>query len=223
MSIPTFHHKEADLKRAWGALPAVLLSVVAALAAVAAVAVFFWPNDIDPEVRATLRYVGAGQQQTTSAIKAINDSLAAERKAINDSLAAERRDLKMLSDQFLALAARQSTLQDDATRILRNNAELAERLKATQTQMAQDNASVAEQLKALTQMARDNTSAVEQLKERHEQMAGLLAKVSEESLRPHTPLPPPHPRPAMPKRKPAAPSQARIQPQSPFELQRREQ
>ena len=55
MSIPTFHHKEADLKRAWGALPAVLLSVVAALAAVAAIAVFFWPNDIDPEVRATLR------------------------------------------------------------------------------------------------------------------------------------------------------------------------
>ena len=73
MSIPTFH--QADLKRAWGGLPAALLSVVAALAAVAAVAVFFWPNDIDPEVRATLRYVGAGQQQTTSGIKAINDSL----------------------------------------------------------------------------------------------------------------------------------------------------
>ena len=129
----------------------------------------------------------------------------------------------MLSDQFLPLAARLTTLQDDATRILRNNAELAERLKATETQMAQDNASVAEQLKALTQMARDNASAVEQLKERHEQMAGLLAKVSEESLRPQTPLPPPHPTPAMPKRKPVAPSQARIQPQSPFELQRREQ
>ena len=214
MSISTFH--QADLKRAWGGLPAALLSVVAALAAVAAVAVFFWPNDIDPEVRATLRYVGAGQQQTTSGIKAINDSLAAEHKAINDSLAAERRDLKILSDQFLALAARQSTLQDDATRILRNNAELAERLKATETQMAQDNASVAEQLEALTQMARDNASAVEQLKESHEQMAGLLAKVSEESLRPQTPLPPPHPTPGMPKRKPVAPSQARIQPQSPF-------
>ena len=119
--------------------------------------------------------------------------------------------------QFLPLAARLTTLQDDATRILRNNAELAERLKATETQMAQDNASVAEQLKALTQMARDNASAVEQLKESHEQMTGLLAKVSEESLRPQTPLPPPHPTPAMPKRKPVAPSQARIQPQSPFE------
>jgi len=203
VSIPTFH--QADLKRAWGGLPAALLSVVAALAAAAAVVVFFWPNDIGPGVRATLQYVGAGQQQTTSGIE-----------AINDSLAAERRDLKMLSDQFLALAARQSTLQDDATRILRNNAELAERLKATETQMAQDNASVAEQLKALTQMARDNASAVEQLKESHEQMAGLLAKVSEESLRPQTPLPPPHPTPGMPKRKPVAPSQARIQPQSSF-------
>ena len=106
----------------------------------------------------------------------------------------------MLSDQFLPLAARLTTLQDDATRILRNNAELAERLKATETQMAQDNASVAEQLEALTQMARDNASAVEQLKESHEQMAGLLAKVSEESLRPQTPLPPSRPTP--PKRKP---------------------
>jgi len=38
------------------------------------------------------------------------------------------------------------------TRILRDNADLAEQLRATQTQMAQDNALVAEQLKALTQM-----------------------------------------------------------------------
>ena len=74
MSISTFHQAD-HLKRVWGGLPAVLFSVVAALAAVAAVAIFFWPNDIDPEVRATLRYVGAGQQQTTSGIKAINDSL----------------------------------------------------------------------------------------------------------------------------------------------------
>jgi len=66
----------------------------------------------------------------------------------------------MLSDQFLPLAARLTTLQVDATQILLNNAELAERLKATETQMAQDNTSVAEQLKALTQMARDNASAV---------------------------------------------------------------
>ena len=99
MSIPTFH--QADLKRAWGGLPAALLSVIAALAAVAAVAVFFWPNDIDPEVRATLRYVGAGQQQTTSGIKAINDNLAAERKAINDSLAAEPRGSRRQRHKWL--------------------------------------------------------------------------------------------------------------------------
>jgi len=147
VSIPTFH--QGELKRAWGGWPSALLSVVAALAAAAAVVVFFWPNDIGPGVRATLQYVGAGQQQTTSGIE-----------AINDSLAAERRDLKMLSDQFLPLAARLTTLQVDATQILLNNAELAERLKATETQMAQDNTSVAEQLKALTQMARDNASAV---------------------------------------------------------------
>jgi hypothetical protein len=43
------------------------------------------------------------------------------------------------------------------TRILRDNAALAEQLRATQTQMAQDNALVAEQLNALMQMmARGN-------------------------------------------------------------------
>jgi hypothetical protein len=108
-----------------------------------------------------LREIWAGQQETTIAIEAINDRLAAERrdlkmpsdqvlaqtsgkKTINDSLAAE--------DQFTVLAARLSALQNAMTRILRDNAELAERLKVTQAQMAQDNASVAEQLKALTQM-----------------------------------------------------------------------
>jgi hypothetical protein len=39
MSISTFH--QADLKRAWGGLPTALLSVVAALAAVAAVDYIF--------------------------------------------------------------------------------------------------------------------------------------------------------------------------------------
>ena len=199
MSIPTFH--QGELKRAWGGWPSALLSVVAALAAAAAVVVFFWPNDIGPGVRATLQYVGAGQQQTTSGIKAINDSLAAEHKAINDSLAAERRDLKTLSDQFLAqtrgkraindspaaeeLAPRLTALQNATTRILRDNAEIAERLKETQAQMAQDNASVAEQLKALTQMARDNA---EKRGGSREHVAGAFAKDSDESLRPQTPL-----------------------------------
>jgi hypothetical protein len=106
MSIPTFHQAD-HLKRAWGGLPAALLSVVAALAAVAAVAIFF---PIDPEVRATLRFIGAGLQQTTSGIK-----------AINDSLAAEQHDLKMLSDQFFALAARLNTLRRESCATMRSS------------------------------------------------------------------------------------------------------
>jgi hypothetical protein len=54
-------------------------------------------------------------------------------------------------------------LQNAVTRILRDNAELAERLKETQAQMAQDNAAVVEQLKALTEAARGNASADPQI------------------------------------------------------------
>jgi septal ring factor EnvC (AmiA/AmiB activator) len=199
MSISTFRHEGAYLKRAFGGLPAVLLSVVTAVAAIAAMAVSFWPDDIGPEVRVALRYIGAAQQRTTSGIE-----------TINDSLAAERRDLKMLSDQLAVLATRLDTLQGGSPEILRNNAELAERLKATQAQMAEGNASVAEQLKALTQMVRDNGSAAEQLKASQEQIADAIAKVSEESVRPPIPLPMSRPV-AIPKRRPLAPSQAGIQ------------
>jgi septal ring factor EnvC (AmiA/AmiB activator) len=111
------------------------LSVVAG-AVIAVVAVFFWSDTNDPQVSAALHNIGAGQNTTS------------EIRAISDSLEAERRDLKMLSDQFLALASRLSAVQENTTLILRNNAELAERLKTTQTQIAQDNALVAEQLKA---------------------------------------------------------------------------
>jgi septal ring factor EnvC (AmiA/AmiB activator) len=162
-----FRDQQAHLGR--GILPAVLLSVVATLAVVAPLAIFFRPDNIDPQVSATLQYIRAGQQQTTSGIEAINDRPAAEKllaqtrgtKAINNSLAAEH--------QFIALSARLSTLQDAMTRMLRDNADLAQQLRATQTQMAQDNALVAEQLKALTQiMAR---------------RPGVLAKGSDEGER----------------------------------------
>ena len=125
MSIPTVRDQHAHLGG--------VLSVVAALAVAAPVAILFWPDNIDPQVSATLQNIRAGQKQTTSGIGAIND----------------RPDL------FIALSTRLSTLQDAMTRILRDNAALAEQLKAAQTQitqMAQNNASVAEQLKALTQM-----------------------------------------------------------------------
>jgi hypothetical protein len=164
MPISTIRDQQARSGR--GILPAVLLSVVATLTVIAPIALFFRPDTVDPQVSATLQYIRAGQQQTTSGTEAINDRPAAEKllaqtrgtKAINVSLAAE--------DQFIALSARLSTLQDAMTRIQRD---LAEQLRATQTQMAQDNALVAEQLKALTQMMAGR--------------AGVLAMGSEERER----------------------------------------
>jgi septal ring factor EnvC (AmiA/AmiB activator) len=208
MRIPTIYDEKAYLSRAREGFPVALLSVVAALAIIASLAIFFWPGYplstatpvIDPEVRVALQDIRAGQRQTTSGIKTISDSLTAERDS-----------LKMLSDQISALTARLSALQYAATRILSENAELAEQLKVTQVQIAQDNALVAEQLKTLMQMARDNTSTVEQLKESHEQMVGIFAKVSEGSRRSHTPLPQPRSTTALPKQKPVGPSQARTQ------------
>jgi len=191
MPIPPLHEQQARLGRARGGWPEVPFSVVAALAAIAALAVFFWFGNSDPQVSATLREIWAGQQETTTGID-----------ATTNRLDAARRDLKTLPDQFLAqsrgkraindspaaeeLAPRLTALQNATTRILRDNAEIAERLKETQAQMAQDNASVAEQLKALTQMARDNA---EKRGGSREHVAGAFAKDSDESLRPQTPLP----------------------------------
>ena len=57
----------------------------------------------------------------------------------------------------MALSARLSALQDAVARMQRDNAELAEQVRAIQKQMAQDHALVAEQLNALMQMvARGN-------------------------------------------------------------------
>ena len=170
--------------------------MVATLAVVAALAIFFWPDNVDPQDSATLQYIRAGQKQTTSGTEAINDRAAAEKslaqtrgtKAIKNSPAAE--------DLFLALSTRLSALRDAMTRIQRDNAELAEQLSAIRTQMAQDNALVAEQLKTLTQMARGPT---EPLEEGHGHMAGVLAMGSEESLRPQAPLPQSRQTPAIPK------------------------
>jgi hypothetical protein len=167
--------------KAKGWVSGVLLSLVV-LAATAAGAIFFWPgwpnNKLILQVSATLRDIRAPQQQTTSGTNAINDSNATE-------------------DQFVALAARLSALESAMTRILRDNAELAERLKVSQAQMAQDNASVAEQLMALTH--RDNASAPPRSLRRA--MAGVVARDSEETLRPQSPLPQPNPTPAIPKRR----------------------
>jgi hypothetical protein len=114
--------------------------VIITLAVIAPVAIFFWPDNIDPQISVTSPYIRTAQQQTTTGI------------AVNDRPVAEKF---LAEDQFIVLSARLNTLRDAMARILRDNAALVEQLRATQTQqtqMAQDNALVAEQLKALTQM-----------------------------------------------------------------------
>jgi septal ring factor EnvC (AmiA/AmiB activator) len=190
-----------------------ILAVVA-VSVIVLSALFFWPESTatrvtDPEVIKSLQYIGESEQRTMSGIK-----------AINENLRTEHAHLDMLSDQFSALEERLKTLENSGTQILRDNAKLAEQLKATQAQMAEDNASVAEQLKDL-QMALASASAAER-PEGQEPMAGVIAKTSEEPLRP---IPLPLPRPTVaPKHKPAAlSSQARIQPQSPIKPHRSKQ
>ena len=148
MPIPAIRDQQAHSGRARGRSPAVLLSLVATFAVFAPLAIFFRADNVDPQ---------ASAQETASGLEGTNDRAAAEKflaqtrgtKAIDNSLAAQ--------DQFIALSARLSALQEAIRRILRDNADLAEQLRATQTQMAQDNALVAEQLNALTQMmARGN-------------------------------------------------------------------
>jgi len=113
------------------------------------------------------------------------------------------------------LAQRLQTMARD----LANVGQGIEQLKTNQEQMVRDNAELAEQLKAAqAQMARDNENAVEQLKASQEQMARLIAKASEQNLRPKTSAPPPRPI-ATPTRKPVpklSSPQARAQPLAPM-------
>ncbi len=147
---PTIYDQQEDLGRI--ILPVVLLSAIATLATIVSVAMFFWPDNIDRQISVALQNIRGSRQQTTSRTETINDRPAAENfltqtpgtDAINNNLASV--------DQFIALSVRLNTLQDAMTRIQRDNADLAQQLRATQTQMAQDNALVAEQLKAVTQM-----------------------------------------------------------------------
>jgi hypothetical protein len=147
MPLPIIRGQQAHRGRA------IFLSAIATLAVIAPVAAIFFRSD--PQATDRLQYIRTDQQQQqerTSGEEAISDRSAAEKyfaqtrgtKATDNSLAAE--------DQIKVLSARLSTLQESTTRILRDNAALAEQLRATQAQMAQDKASVAEQLKALTEM-----------------------------------------------------------------------
>jgi hypothetical protein len=106
-------------------------------------------------------------------------------------------------------------LKTSQEQMVRNNSAVAELLKAAQEQMVRDNAAVAEQLKASQeQMVRDNAAIAGQLKATQEQLGRLIAKASEQQLRPKTSAPPPRPI-ATPTGKPApklSSSQARAQP-----------
>jgi hypothetical protein len=108
-------------------------------------------------------------------------------------------------------------LKASQEQVARDHAKAIEQLKATQEQVARDNAKASEQLKASQeQIASDNANFGEQLKGSQEQIARVLARDSEQNIRPKTPAPPPRAT-ASPihRRVPTASSQAGAQPQAP--------
>jgi hypothetical protein len=111
-------------------------------------------------------------------------------------------------------------LKTGQEQMVRNNLAVAEQLKAAQEQMVRDNAAVAEQLKASQeQMVRDNAAIAGQLKATQEQMSRLIAKASDQQLRPKISALPPRqivPPTGKPLPKPASP-QARAQPPAPVQ------
>jgi gas vesicle protein len=133
------------------------------------------------------------------------------------SMAGERAPVEQEIEQLKTSIEQLKTAQEQ---MVRNVSAVAEQLKTAQEQMLRDNAAVAEQLKASQeQMVRDNAAVAEQLKASHEQMARLIAKASEQKLRPKTAAPPPQPI-ATPTRKPVpklSSPQARAQPLAPVQ------
>jgi outer membrane murein-binding lipoprotein Lpp len=133
------------------------------------------------------------------------------------SMARERAAVEQEIEQLKTSIEQLKTSQEQ---MVRNISAVAEQLKAAQEQMVRANAAVAEQLKASQeQMVRDNAAVAVQLKASQEQTVRLIAKVSEQQLRPKTSAPPPRPV-AAPTGKPvpklSAP-QARAQPLAPVQ------
>ena len=119
---------------------------------------------------------------------------APEPPGLAQPLRSTARDLAAAEQDIEQLRASIEWLKTSQEQLVRDNAAVAEQLKANQEQMARDNAAVAEQLKASQeQMARDNAAVAEQLKASQEQMARLIAKASEQQLRPKTSAPSPRP------------------------------
>jgi outer membrane murein-binding lipoprotein Lpp len=133
------------------------------------------------------------------------------------SMAGERAAVEQEIEQLKTSIEQLKTAQEQ---MVRNVSAVAEQLKAAQEQMVRDNVAVAEQLKASQeQMVRDNAAVAGQLKASQEQMARLIAKTSEQQLRPKTSAPPPRPI-AAPTGKPApklSSPQARAQPLAPVQ------
>lgn len=87
-----------------------------------------------------------------------------------------------------------SQLLQTITHDLANLAQEIEQLKATQQQVAGDNAKAIAEIKAgQDQAARDNARAAEVLRASQEQLKQLIAKASEQSLRPKVSAPEPKP------------------------------
>jgi hypothetical protein len=111
----------------------------------------------------------------------------------------------------------QTASQDVAPTAAPMSPELAQLLQT----MARDLANVEQGIEQLKVSQEQNAKAVEQLKVSQEQMTRLIAKASEQNLRPKTPTPPPQPI-ATPTRKrvPTLPSQqTRERAQAPMQLQ----
>jgi hypothetical protein len=147
------------------------------------------------------------------------------------------RSIQMIVHELANVERGIDQLKTGQAQMVRDNAELAEHLKATQ-EMARHNADLAEELKAVqANMVRDNVNFAEQLKASQEQMANIAEQLkgsqeqvarlvaSEPKQRPRTlassPLPianstrKPVPTPASP--------QVRVQTQNPRQLQPKQQ
>ncbi|MGB9115886.1 hypothetical protein [Bradyrhizobium sp.] len=147
------------------------------------------------------------------------------------------RSIQMIARELANLEQGIDQLKTGQAQMVRDNAELAEHLKATQ-ETARRNADLAEDLKAAqAQIARDNVNFAEQLKASQEQMADIAEQLkgsqeqiaslvaSEQKQRPRTPASSPLPI-ANSKRKPVPTppsSQVRVQPQDPRHLQPKQQ
>jgi hypothetical protein len=147
-----------------------------------------------------------------------------EQEQLLQSMARERaaveQEIEQLKTSIEQLKTSIEQLKTSQEQMVRNNLAVAEQLKAAQEQMVRDNAAISDQLKASQeQMVRDNAAVAGQLKASQEQMARLIAKASEQQLRPKTSAPPPRPI-ATPAGKPVpklSSPQARAQPLAPVQ------